>query len=735
MRYRTASGATLALVAACALVIVIIGVAFFFLMRIIGGGRELQHAVDAGNLNIAKQLLAAPGVNSSGMGSLSETNPDEAQFIGVGDSSRANTINLNCINRVFAQTMLVAANARAMHEEGSNTGLTDTHARAVEDAAELIGQRLAQSLADKNAVTAAFGGVTASNSIRMLKGGAQNPSDLDHAEHAVSFTDRGAASNVKILDTQIPGNIRTNIWNPIKSARTINIAGEGDYLRGYVDGINLLDRNVYFVPLKDSSDPGSASRFRNSQPHLIQRSTFQDQQATTAGPAFGWTNPVPNSFLDRADTQEIRSATTAKLASCALSQSLQPPGGFTAAIPRGFIRIRNQPCPNSGNFSSGSNGQDIFVWLMNNPQVYGIGTGAKHFESSPGDNLNDIVQANQNGQTPDPAKCNALTPPAGAAECAQITGISPVQDNNTASPSVRNEIRMAYGLGPDPAGGPQAQFCASALELANLDLLTQRVAGDESAEVRPFSSGVRHTPDNRGGLGNGSYQIGTNVTLADLYPTPQRLTDSPIMVRVAQRLAEMLPSYNGVVENLPTVIDGWSTTAIPMGENAYIFFQGTTDQTTGVQTGRLVVRGHNSPDVPTWLRTIGPQSASPNDGNPAAYEVFKRIFDAGPSGPLLNVNSDWGFPTPYDFFNGARPCLKDTLVFSPGTGHRGMLGEIFMGECFGNSPQSSCNGGPVLRSGPDFEIRVDRGNRNGGAFSAPQFNNCTGDTTTYTGPC
>src|SRR6516164_3576047 len=53
-------GATLGLVAALALVITLLGIAFFFFAKLVGGHRELEHATDSGNLNVAKQSLRSP---------------------------------------------------------------------------------------------------------------------------------------------------------------------------------------------------------------------------------------------------------------------------------------------------------------------------------------------------------------------------------------------------------------------------------------------------------------------------------------------------------------------------------------------------------------------------------------------------------------------------------------------------------------------------------------------------
>src|ERR1700678_2804327 len=54
---RRRRGAVLGLVAACTLVFVVLGIAFFFLAKIMGGGREVAHTTDSGILNVCKQAL------------------------------------------------------------------------------------------------------------------------------------------------------------------------------------------------------------------------------------------------------------------------------------------------------------------------------------------------------------------------------------------------------------------------------------------------------------------------------------------------------------------------------------------------------------------------------------------------------------------------------------------------------------------------------------------------------
>ena len=52
MTVRRQRGATLGLAAACVLVVIVIGVGFFFLSKIIGGGREVANATEIGRAHV-----------------------------------------------------------------------------------------------------------------------------------------------------------------------------------------------------------------------------------------------------------------------------------------------------------------------------------------------------------------------------------------------------------------------------------------------------------------------------------------------------------------------------------------------------------------------------------------------------------------------------------------------------------------------------------------------------------
>src|SRR5271168_963138 len=138
MRSKSERGATMALVASLCLVLVIIGFAFFWLARMLGGGTELQRSTDAGNLNVAKEALRSPKLNVFGAGPYDIGNAAtlaeiQKNFGDLQDPANGQ-LDLLVYNRLVGQALLVALNAA---DEGT-------------PAAAANAQKLIQLLTDPN---------------------------------------------------------------------------------------------------------------------------------------------------------------------------------------------------------------------------------------------------------------------------------------------------------------------------------------------------------------------------------------------------------------------------------------------------------------------------------------------------------------------------------------------------------------------------------------------------------
>lgn len=370
-------GSTLALIAACTIILVVIGVAFIFYTLIMGGGKELQNASDAGVLNVAKVAMIRPGINldgTAGSGSitLDENSPqgnEKLQFvrcINNSTSGKAAPIALGNINRVWGQVFMMGVNAQAMKFEGSAVmdadgtfKSTKNIDRAYNGALEL-NNALAKTLNPKeNADTLpadlvnAFLETGTKNSLRMMGKGHEAvrsqssesgvtvaPIQIgEKGNGEVAYRDVGGPSNIYLPDDnelqQIIGE--ETVFNAFKAMLTDPaVASEHSvngrthqYLAGYVP-INFgFSKPVYFVPLK----PGG-------KPHLVSMGEFKKalenpvQQTITA-------NAVPNTFLAKGKNQEEKSKQWVEF--CAIAQAGPLDNVHQLSIPNGYIRITNWP--------------------------------------------------------------------------------------------------------------------------------------------------------------------------------------------------------------------------------------------------------------------------------------------------------------------------------------------------------------------------------------------------------
>ncbi|HEY9788581.1 MAG TPA: hypothetical protein V6D17_24550, partial [Candidatus Obscuribacterales bacterium] len=110
MKLRRRRGATLGLVAVVVLVIAILGIGFYFLSKIMGGGREVANATDAGAMNVAKRALKEPTTTVAANSEFDGLGVD----LTTGVPNGSDTFNLLAYNRAVGRAMLVALNAKAI---------------------------------------------------------------------------------------------------------------------------------------------------------------------------------------------------------------------------------------------------------------------------------------------------------------------------------------------------------------------------------------------------------------------------------------------------------------------------------------------------------------------------------------------------------------------------------------------------------------------------------------------
>jgi len=346
MKVRRQGGATLGLVAACVFFVIVIGVGFYFLSKIIGGGREVANATDAGALNVAKQALKR--------GTVAMTAAQNSEFGALTDPPGSGQVTLITYNRIIAQAMMVATNAQV---EG--TGIAKTNAQATAALAQAVGASLKSSLV--TATTASlpgdFNSIAGVSNTKMWNGNVVSCTTI-----STGYLKAKGSTNV-IFD---PATIAAfGGWSPNdlttgpSASNQPNgqdwlgapVAPGAHYMPGY-DNNSFLGGSVVLtgVPV-----------FPNTKPHLVDIGTFNADLTSNAGFVTD-PNTSANAFHANAQAVEAKSSNTAGTLACAIVGVLNK--DFKASFPRGFLRISNGPDAIAANGFSGvpiSNGDtDIF---------------------------------------------------------------------------------------------------------------------------------------------------------------------------------------------------------------------------------------------------------------------------------------------------------------------------------------------------------------------------------------
>jgi len=328
-------------VAACVFLVIVVGVGFFFLSKIIGGGREVANATDAGALNVAKQALRKGAVPLSSFGLADEfgaltANPD-------GSNTNGN-VDLVTYNRLVAQAILVAKNA-----EMEGTATAKGNATFLASQVKAIGNKLKSNLETPGFLDGDFNSIASLNNTKMWNG---SPVQLNGAIQP-GYMKTGGSTNVYFDNATIaaidPG------WNPSNSGQD-NLTHAGKYLAGYTNF------NFFGSPLIMGVPVGPQTK-----PHLVDVGQF-----VTAAPD---ADTPPNSFRTNSKALEAKSGGMGGSLACAIVGTIQTE--YKASIPRGYVRIVNGPdatlangSPTGFPVSNGAN--DIFNNELFSPPGNGI---------------------------------------------------------------------------------------------------------------------------------------------------------------------------------------------------------------------------------------------------------------------------------------------------------------------------------------------------------------------------
>jgi hypothetical protein len=780
---RRPAGATMGLVAVLALVLVLIGVFIVFLVKLLGGGEQMQRATDSGNLSLTRAELDQFSVPIPSAGT-------ELQFNGASDhtSGGNGVINLRNINSVMGQAFLVNANAAAIAAQGLDNGAT-ANANITSKAAQNLASQLATAMANASTAFKTFNAAQIKNPTQEYG----TSSNTSAGAPQFSYVDRGQPSNIYIAPQQLPdysftqGSSAIYNNNILPLTGTVSSAqgqGSNRYLLGYVNGITPGGSfpNSYFVPLR----PGA-------RPHLVSRATFVSNQVPTQGAnPFNWTTPVGNAVSQAT----LKTDAESNLGTFAAYGQIQPidANGTALSIKHGFIRIKNgAPSPASG-YSNGNN-QDVFVFTMTNPQYYAVTANGKALPYFVGQNdpipggaqsWQAYIQSMQGNATAcqpfsvgyalagDQIGLNGVS----QSNCSQIAGVAgPINNIALSTPgssgnaamqqydttplqpdplgySARPVIEAAYNIAPAQATGSNGAS-VSVGDLVNLALLSARATGANfTLKGGTYNSGIAWIPPDRPSLNSPNFKIAAQPEAASMLsylPQPGQpgqpeeqgiLRFGPTWNFLAQRFYEIDPNWPSYCtwpsppapQPPPTqpgnvdVILGQAQ--IPMAGVGIIYF----NPTLRGGKGAIVFKEQSAAiaDQP-WLATFINQAA---DGkapvNPSEISEFPLVAEKGTGGDapqgMIDVDNDWGFPHPYD--QPPSISILNWYAITPSSGYNNLLGEINLGAV--NTNGQGSNNCPTTVS--SYTINANAGSSGSDTVSLPSGGTC-GGTTTGGGPC
>ncbi len=440
---RRRTGATLGLVAVCVLVIILLGIGFFFLSKIFGGEREVAGATDSGTLNVAKTALRSQQASTAVLSDFQML--DDAKFPG--------RTTLFTYNRCVAQTLLVLLNAQ---KEGTGTAMINAGKVYAQLKAE--GSALQAELQNAGTFMTDFSTLSGDNNTRMAGNNGVNQVDYKSALmkpsestnvyfNSASFPDAAFASSLNLFNTN--ANLVPQDPN----------ANPKFYMAGY-QSINIGGNTLIGVPV-----------FPQTKPHLVSLNDFNgNSQNTVFQDPVGWTPPnafkIASSSLD-SKAQVFGGATACAIVGATYIANLpgQPAPDFLGAMPGAFIAINNANPANMGGLWGPADGSNSIFnnELWNAPGIQATSAGSSEVFTT------DV------GQPAAWAAYNA-TYNASAAVGSPITGSSPpaVYDSNKRNPNLYPpSMSPPYNIGNMYTATAPGAYAASTIQ----DLLKITASG------------------------------------------------------------------------------------------------------------------------------------------------------------------------------------------------------------------------------------------------------------------
>jgi hypothetical protein len=308
-------GSALALGTSLALALVVLGLGFLAFSMYMGAQNETKNAVDAGALNLARQVIDNVSVQLSA--------DPEQQFFNDVTTNGNGVVNLRNINRVWGKALFVAINSDGANNDSGNAGDTTASVQSAHDGALAISDALAAKLKDPTKLYQYFTDFAAANSVRMIgKGAAVNY--VPGTGWQTSLMDRKDESNLQLMpNLPLKYNLNSAYSTPSTRNPIPQTAAGLNFLRGYVP-ITVASQTFWQVPFQF-----------DEKPRQVSRTPFTAAQQPPNMLPSTWSTAVPNAFSVQGEA-----AKTGAVSENAFSfVETNPRQTFPLQFPNGFIRV------------------------------------------------------------------------------------------------------------------------------------------------------------------------------------------------------------------------------------------------------------------------------------------------------------------------------------------------------------------------------------------------------------
>jgi len=371
MQLHRKRGATLGIVAACALFMILLAVFLFSLMRMFGGSRQMANASDAGAIGAARQLVSIT-TDISQISTWQGTEPYELEGLSVDsngnpviDPSNPNyyAYNIFAYNRAAGAALLVAMNAAV-----ENTTTSNSNATQVIQNLQLIGDALYSKLASSCQLPA-------EDTANTLSFAFQNVADNNNNNNMLSNSFTTGADNKQhttaLISDLTPGYVGGVAGTQVGKANIYFNTGTvtSDYttmLSNLVDSSGVQSPNTSFNGSQSGQSfvygykslvvaPANTANWTALPPvytvavnpvqfpHLIDLGRFNTETTDPSAPTTGTArHHLPfNSLLGQTNATAKNHNTTLLAAAVACATIGANNYTYPISIPRGYVRIQN----------------------------------------------------------------------------------------------------------------------------------------------------------------------------------------------------------------------------------------------------------------------------------------------------------------------------------------------------------------------------------------------------------